>query len=114
MPYFKTLIGDIEAEKRNFELKLRNSKWKFQKIFQIFLETFILKFYLFSKFVVNSWFAKQITFVKRKFQGRPKKLMKFQTGVSKFQFKVSFSTSKFPMRGSELGGTRVNHFACKL
>ena len=30
--------------------------------------------------------------------------MKFQTGVSKFQFKVSFSTSKLPVRVSKLGG----------
>ena len=104
-PHFETLIRDFEAEKRNFELKFRNSKCKFQKIFQIFLETFILKFYLFSKFVVISWFTKQIiTFVKSKFQGRPKKFMKFQTGVSKFQFKVSLSTSKFPIRVSKLGG----------
>ena len=30
--------------------------------------------------------------------------MKFQTGVSKFQFKFAFSTSKFPIRVSKLGG----------
>ena len=28
--------------------------------------------------------------------------MKFQTGVSKFQFKVSFSSSKFAIRASKL------------
>ena len=30
--------------------------------------------------------------------------MKFQAWVSKFQFKVSFSASKFPIRISKLGG----------
>ena len=35
--------------------------------------------------------------------------MKFQAGVSKFQFKVSFSTSKFPIRVSKLGA-RLNRF----
>ena len=53
-----------------------------------------------------NWFRKQITkFVKRMFQGRSENFMKFQTGVSKFQFKVSFSTSKSPIGVSRLYGT---------
>ena len=32
--------------------------------------------------------------------------MKSMSGVSKFQFKVSFSTSKFAIKVSELEGTR--------
>ena len=36
-----------------------------------------------------NWFRRQITeFVKRMFQERSENFMKFQTGVSKFQFKV--------------------------
>ena len=57
-PNFETLIGKFKVEKRNFELKVRNSKLKLQKIFQIL------------EFGVIDWFAKQITkFIKRKFQG---------------------------------------------
>ena len=63
-PNFETLIGKFKVDKRNFELKVRNSKLKLQKIFQI------LEYGLFFKFGVIDWFAKQITkFIKRKFQG---------------------------------------------
>ena len=42
---------------------------------------------------------------KESFKEDPKTFMKFgfQTAVSKFQFKVSFSTSKFPIRVLKLG-----------
>ena len=54
---------------------------------QIFLETFILEFGLYFKFGVITLFTKQITkFVKENFKEDRKKFMKFQTGVSKFQF----------------------------
>ena len=43
---FEFLIGKFKVEKRNFELKVRNSKLKLQKIFQI------LEFGLFFKFGV--------------------------------------------------------------
>ena len=33
--------------------------------------------------------------------------MKFQAGVSKFQFKVSFLTSNFPIRVSKLGARLI-------
>ena len=46
-------------------------------------------------------FKEEAKLVKRKFQD-PKFFMKFQTGVSKFQFKVS--SSKFPIRDSKLSG----------
>ena len=57
---------------RNFDQKLRSremkpwtesrdSKLRFQKKIRIFLETFISKFSLLSKFVAISWFTKQTT-----------------------------------------------------
>ena len=46
---------------------------------------------------------------KESFWEDPKNFMKFQAGVSKFQFKVSFSTSKFPIRVLKLGA-RTNRF----
>ena len=42
-------------------------------------------------------------------EGRFKNFMKFQTGVSKFQFKVSFSSSKFSIRVLKLGA-HLNRF----
>ena len=39
--------------------------------------------------------------------------MKFGIGVLKFQFKVSFSSSKFPIRVPKLGA-RVNRNDCKV
>ena len=38
--------------------------------------------------------------------------MKFQTGVSKFQFNISVSTSKFPIRVLKLGEC-MNRLDCK-
>ena len=56
---------------------------------QIFLETFILKFCLFSKFGVISWLTKQIIkFVKRKFQQRSE----ISYEVSNWSFEVSFQS----------------------
>ena len=62
---FETLIRNFAVEKWKLELKLRNSKLKLQKNFQIFLETFISESGLVFKFGVINWFTKQITkFVK--------------------------------------------------
>ena len=88
------------------KLWIENSKLHVEtsKKFQIFLETFILEFGLFFKFCVITRFTKQITkFIKESFKEDPKNIMKFQTGVTKFQFWVSFSTPKFPIRVSKLG-----------
>ena len=41
---FETLIRNFEVEKWNFELKLRNSKSKLLKYFQISLKTFFKSF----------------------------------------------------------------------
>ena len=102
-------LRDSDQKLRSWEMKVWIETSKLQvetsKKFQIFLETFISKFRLFFKFGVVDWFTKQITkFVKESFKEDPKYVMKFQTEVSKFQFEVSFLTSKIPIRVSKLGG----------
>ena len=59
--------------------------------------------------------SKSQSLLKESVKEDEKNFMKFQTGVSKFQFKVSFSTSKFPIRVSKLRGgrARLNCFDCK-
>ena len=84
---------------------------KLQKKFQIFPETFILKFYLFFKFDVINWFTKQITkFVKRKFQGRFEKFYE----VSDWSFEVSVLSFilnfEVPDKSFGVGGARLNRF----
>ena len=71
----------IELQSKRFmraltsKLQVETSKKKFE----IFLETFILKFCLFSKFGVIRWFTKQSAkFVKREFQGRSEKFYEVQ------------------------------------
>ena len=92
---FETLIRNFEVEKWNFELKL-------PKNFSNLPWDFILKFGLFFKFGVITWFTKQITkFVKRKFQERSEKFYE----VPDWSFEVSLLSIilnlKFPIRVSK-------------
>ena len=94
-PNFKTLFGNFEVEKWNFELKLRNSKSKLQKHFLTFLETFTSGFGIFS----NSMFTKQIT----KFWRRSEKLYEvpdctFEVSVLSFILNFEVSNQSFEVR----------------
>ena len=94
----ETSIGNFEVEKWYFEFKLRNSKLKVQKNFQIFLETYTLEFGLFFKFGVITWFTKQIAkFVKRKFQGRSEKF--YEVPDWSFDASILSFILKFEVRG---------------
>ena len=87
---------------------------KLQKNFQIFHETFILKFYLFSKFGVISWFTKQITKFVKRVQGRSQKFYE----VSNWSFEVSVESFilSFEVSDQSFGKVtaRLNRFDCNL
>ena len=98
-PNFETLIRNFRVEKSNFELKFS-------------LRPIYLKLCSFSKFgVISCLQSKSQSLQKQSFKEDPKNLMKFQTVASMFQFKISFATSKFPIRVSKLGA-HMNRFDC--
>ena len=105
------MIRNFEVENWNFELILRNSKLKLQKVFKSCLTPILQSFVYFPNLILLAGLQiKSQSLWKGSFKEDPKTFMMFQTGVSKFQVKASFSFSKFRIRVSKLGGGTLEPF----